>query len=115
MFRTMAKSKIHGCTITKTMLNYSGSLGIDESLMEAADILEGERVQVVNLANGERLETYVITESKDSGTICLYGPAAYKGKIGDKIHIISYAIVPEEKCRSFKIRKVAVDEKNRLH
>ncbi|MFM2038876.1 MAG: hypothetical protein RL432_1815 [Bacteroidota bacterium] len=96
------KSKIHRVTVTQADLNYIGSITIDERLMSAANILEGEKVQVVNVNNGERLETYVIKGEKDSGTICLNGPAARKAAVGDIVIIISYATMDFEAAKSFK-------------
>ena len=96
------KSKIHRVTVTQADLNYIGSITIDERLMNAANILEGEKVQVVNVNNGERLETYVIKGEKDSGTICLNGPAARKAAVGDIVIIISYATVDFEAAKTFK-------------
>ncbi|MBW6483443.1 MAG: aspartate 1-decarboxylase [Vicingaceae bacterium] len=96
------KSKIHRVKITEADLNYIGSITIDETLMEAANIIEGEKVQIVNLNNGERLETYVIKGIKNSGNICLNGPAARKVAVGDVIIIISYATMDFEEAKSFK-------------
>jgi aspartate 1-decarboxylase len=96
------KSKIHRVTVTQADLNYIGSITIDERLMNAANILEGEKVQVVNVNNGERLETYVIKGAKDSGTICLNGPAARKAAVGDIVIIISYATMDFEAAKTFK-------------
>ena len=98
---TVLKSKIHRARVTETKLNYEGSLGLDRELMEAADILPGERVQVVNLNNGARLETYVIEEEAGSGTVCLKGPAARLGQVGDEIIVISYAFMSEEEIKGF--------------
>jgi len=96
------KSKIHRATITEANLNYVGSITIDEDLMDGANLIEGEKVQVVNVNNGERLETYVITGKRGSGIICLNGPAARKGMVGDVIVIISYAMMQFEEAKSFK-------------
>ena len=87
------KSKIHRVKITQAELHYVGSITVDEALMEAADIVENEKVQVVNINNGERLETYVIKGERNSGEICLNGPAARKGQVGDIVIIISYASI----------------------
>lgn len=102
MFIEVVKSKIHKVTITDANLQYVGSITIDEDLMDAANIIENEKVQVVNINNGERLDTYVIKGKRGSGEICLNGPAARKGAIGDIIIIISYASVDFEEARSFK-------------
>ncbi len=96
------KSKIHRAKVTEAELHYVGSIAIDEDLMEAANIIEGEKVQIVNVNNGERLETYVITGARGSGTICLNGPAARKVQVGDIVIIISYASMKLEKAKKFK-------------
>ncbi len=96
------KSKIHRVTVTDADLNYIGSITIDETLMEASNIIEGEKVQVVNLNNGERLETYVIKGKKDSGEVCLNGPAARRAQPGDVIIIISYCQLDFEEAKTFK-------------
>ena len=96
------KSKIHRVKVTEADLNYIGSITIDESLMMASNIIEGEKVQIVNINNGERLETYVIKGEKDSGNICLNGPAARKVAVGDIVIIISYATMEFEAAKSFK-------------
>ncbi len=96
------KSKIHKVTVTGADLNYIGSITIDESLMEASKIIEGEKVQVVNINNGERLVTYVIKGIKDSGEITLNGPAARKVQKGDQVIIISYASIELSEAKNFK-------------
>lgn len=96
------KSKIHRATITEANLNYVGSITIDEDLMDAANMIEGEKVQVVNVNNGERIETYIIKGKRGSGTICLNGPAARKAAVGDIVIIISYAHMDFEQAKSFK-------------
>ncbi len=96
------KSKIHRAVVTEADLNYIGSLTLDEDLMEAANLLENEKVQVVNVNNGERLETYVIKGKRGSGIVCLNGPAARKGAVGDIIIIISYATMGVEEAKEFK-------------
>jgi aspartate 1-decarboxylase len=102
MFIEVVKSKIHTVKVTDANLNYVGSISIDEDLMDAANIIENEKVQVVNLNNGERLETYVITGERGSGSICMNGPAARKVVVGDIIIIISYAAMEPEEARNFK-------------
>ena len=102
MQREMLISKIHRVTITEANVNYIGSITIDESLMIAADILEGQKVQVVNCNNGERLETYVIKGKKNSGEICLNGPAARKAIKGDIVIIIAYGSMETEEAKTFK-------------
>jgi aspartate 1-decarboxylase len=98
----VVKSKIHRVTVTEADLNYIGSITIDEDLMEAANIIENEKVQIVNINNGERLDTYVITGERASGQICMNGPAARKVAVGDIIIIISYATMDFEQAKSFK-------------
>jgi len=98
----VVKSKIHRVTVTGADLNYIGSITIDEDLMDAANIIEGEKVQIVNINNGERLETYAIKGPRNSGEITLNGPAARKVQRGDVIIIISYGIMDFEEARSFK-------------
>jgi len=96
------KSKIHRVTVTGADLNYMGSITIDAALMEAANIIEGEKVQIVNINNGERLETYVIPGPKNSGTITLNGPAARKVQKGDIVIIIAYAIMDFEEAKTYR-------------
>ena len=98
----VVKSKLHRVSITEADLNYIGSITIDEDLMEAANLIENEKVQIVNINNGERLETYVITGERGSGQICMNGPAARKVAVGDIIIIISYASMDFEEAKSFK-------------
>lgn len=98
----VVKSKIHKVTITEANLQYVGSISIDEDLMEAANIIENEKVQIVNINNGERLETYVIRGERGSRAICLNGPAARKAAVGDVIIIISYALLDFEEAKTFK-------------
>src|SRR5210317_2256869 len=98
----VVKSKIHRVTVTEADLNYVGSITIDEDLMDAANLIENEKVQIVNINNGERLETYVITGQRGTGQICLNGPAARKVAVGDIIIIISYASMEFEEAKSFK-------------
>lgn len=108
------KSKIHRATITEANLNYVGSLTIDENLMEAANLIENEKIQVVNVNNGERIETYIIKGKRGSGVICLNGPAARKGAVGDVIVIISYALMDFETAKSFKPWVIFPKEGNKL-
>lgn len=111
----VVKSKIHRVTITQADINYIGSITIDEDLMDAANIIENEKVQVVNINNGERLETYVIKGERGSGVICMNGPAARKAQVGDIIIIISYASMDFEEAKSFKPSLVFPDTiSNRL-
>lgn len=99
MFIEVLKSKIHKVTITEANLQYVGSITIDVALMEAANIIENEKVQIVNVNNGERLETYVIKGERNSGIVCLNGPAARKCAVGDVIIIISYATMSFEEAK----------------
>ncbi|MGQ1891753.1 aspartate 1-decarboxylase [Thermophagus sp. OGC60D27] len=98
----VVKSKLHNVTVTEANLNYVGSITIDAELMEAANIIENEKVQVVNNNNGERLETYVIKGEPGSGVICLNGAAARKVAVGDTVIIITYASMPIEEAKKFK-------------
>jgi len=110
----VVKSKIHQVTVTEANLHYVGSITIDETLMEAAHLIENEKVHVLNLNNGERLETYVIKGEKDSGVICLNGPAARKVYVGDYVVVISYASMDFEEAKAFKPWIVFPDENNKL-
>ncbi len=110
----MFKSKIHRASITQAELHYEGSLTIDEELMEAANLLAYEKVAIVNINNGERIETYVITGERGSRTICLNGAAARRGAVGDKIIIISYANMTEEEAQKHKPTVVLVDDHNNI-
>jgi len=109
------KSKIHRAVITESNLNYVESLTLDEELMIASNIIEHEKVQIVNVNNGERLETYVIKGKKGSGIVCLNGPAARKGLPGDIIVVISYALMDFEQAKSFKPWIVFPGENNHLN
>ncbi len=110
----LLKSKIHRVTLTEANLNYVGSITVDETLMEAAHLIENEKVQVLNVNNGERLETYVIKGAKDSGVICLNGPAARKASVGDVVVIISYCSMDFEEAKHFKPWVVFPDNNNKL-
>ena len=110
----VVKSKIHKVTVTGAELNYMGSVTIDEALMQAANIIAGEKVQIVNINNGERLETYVIKGEKNSGEICLNGPAARKVQKGDEIIIISYAILNFDEAKAFSPTLVFPNTNNTL-
>ncbi|MBA9001490.1 MULTISPECIES: aspartate 1-decarboxylase [Thermomonospora] len=114
MFRTMFKSKIHRATVTQADLHYVGSLTIDQDLMDAADLLPGEQVQVVDIDNGARLETYLIAGPRGSGVIGINGAAARLVSPGDLVIIISYAQMTDEQARSFQPRVVHVDRDNRI-
>lgn len=108
------KSKIHRVKVTEANLDYVGSITIDKNLMDAAGIIEGEKVQIVNNNNGERLETYVIPGEPQSGVICLNGAAARKAAVGDILIIISYAMMDVESAKKFEPLAVFPDENNRL-
>ncbi len=108
------KSKIHKATVTQSDLNYIGSIAIDENLMEAANLIENERVHVYNITNGERFDTYVILGERSSGIISLNGAAARKVAIGDKIIIVSYASMDFEKAKQFKPVIIFPDDDNKL-
>ena len=108
------KSKIHRCKVTQAELHYVGSITIDETLMLAANLIENEKVQVVNVNNGERLETYVIRGAKNSGIICMNGPAARKVQPGDIVIVISYASMNFEDAKSFRPSIIFPDENNKL-
>ena len=108
------KSKIHRAVITEANLNYVGSLTLDEDLMDAANMIENEKVQVVNVNNGERIETYLIKGKRGSGVCCLNGPAARRGMTGDVVVIISYCDLPFEEAKTFKPWIVFPKEGNRL-
>ena len=114
MFRFLLKAKIHQATVTDANLEYMGSFTIDRALMDAAGILPNERVQIVNLNNGERFETYAIEGECESGEICANGGAARLVSPGDKILILTYALVEEKDLAKFKPTVLFLDEKNRL-
>ena len=114
MLIQVIKSKIHRATVTEANLNYVGSITIDVVLMEAAGLIEGERVQIVNNNNGERLETYVIRGERGSGKICLNGAAARKAEVGDTVIIISYGWMTQDEARAFKPLVVFPDDNNQL-
>lgn len=112
--REMFKSKIHRATVTMSELYYEGSITIDKDLLEAADILEGEKVQVVNVNNGARFETYALEGPAGSGIICLNGPAARLGAVGDEVIIITYAYMNDEEARRHTPNVVLVDKDNKV-
>ncbi|HDP69723.1 MAG TPA: aspartate 1-decarboxylase [Actinobacteria bacterium] len=114
MFRVMLKGKIHRATVTEANLDYVGSITIDEELLKAADILNHEKVQVVDVTNGSRLETYAIAGPAGSGTVCINGAAARLMHKGDKIIILSYMIIDDEDAKKLVPKVVHVDEKNCL-
>ena len=114
MFIEVFKSKIHRVTVTASDLNYIGSITIDEDLIDAAGLVVGERVYIVNVNNGERFDTYVIKGKRKSGEICLNGPAARKVQKGDVIIIISYAQMSVEEAKNFQPKIIFPDEKTNL-
>ena len=115
MLRIILKSKIHGAHVTQTNLYYEGSITIDKKLMKAADIIEGEKVEVLNLNNGLRLETYAIKGRKNSGVICLNGPAARGACVGDEVIIVSYALIDDRDAGKIKPKVITVNERNRIN
>ncbi|MFH1269794.1 MAG: aspartate 1-decarboxylase [Candidatus Omnitrophota bacterium] len=114
MLRTILKSKIHSARVTEANLYYEGSVTIDAGLMEKADILVHEKVEVLNLNNGLRLETYAIEGKRGSGVICLNGPAARGACAGDKVIILAYAVVDDKDAKAIKPKIISVDEQNRI-
>ena len=114
MFRTMLKSKIHRATVTEADLHYVGSVAIDRDLMDAADLLEGEKVAIADITNGARLETYVIPAPRGSGTITINGAAAHLVKAGDLVIIMNYAAMDDAEAKRWKPIVVHVDENNRV-
>jgi aspartate 1-decarboxylase len=111
---TVFKSKIHRATVTEADLNYEGSITIDADLMDAADILPHEQVQILNVNNGERFDTYAIRGQRGSGMICLNGPAARLAHVGDTVIILTYAVMEREELLRHVPTVVFVDEKNRI-
>lgn len=112
MLRTMLKSKIHRASVTEANLNYQGSITIDVNLMKKADILENEKVEVLNLNNGQRLETYAIPGKSGSGIVCLNGPAARGVCVGDQVIIVSYVTIEDKEAKDLIPKIIKVDEKN---
>ena len=112
--RTMLRGKLHRATVTRADLDYEGSISIDEALMEAAGIVEWEQVHVLSLTNGARLETYTITAPAGSGDVCINGAAAHLVQPGDRVIILSYEGVPEDRLADHRPRIVHVDERNRI-
>lgn len=114
MIISVLKSKVHRAVITEANLNYVGSLTLDEDIMDAGNMIENEKVQIVNVNNGERIETYLIKGKRGSGVCCLNGPAARRGAVGDVVIIISYCSMPFEEAKTFKPWIVFPKEGNRL-
>ena len=113
MQRIMLRSKIHRATITGTRLEYEGSIAVDRTLLEAANMLPNERVQVLNLANGNRFETYLIEGAPHSGAVELNGPAARLGEVGDEVIIVAYGLLDETEAAGHRPTIVHVDDRNR--
>ena len=114
MLRMMLKSKIHRAHVTQANLYYEGSITIDAKLMEKADILSGEKVEVFNLNNGSRLETYAIKGKSGSGIICLNGPAARGACVGDQVIIVSYALAEDSQVKKIRPKIIKVNARNRI-
>ena len=114
MLRTLCKSKIHGAVVTEANLQYTGSLTLDPLLMRAADLAPYEQVQVVNLNNGSRFETYCIEGAPGSGTVCLNGAAARLAVVGDRIIVISYTQLAEDELEGFAPKLVFVNDQNQV-
>jgi aspartate 1-decarboxylase len=110
----MCKGKIHKARITKKDLHYHGSIGIDKKLLQAADMLPGENVHVLNMNTGVRFETYCIEEKPGSGRVALYGPAARLGAVGDAVIVLSYGIMDSNEAKKLKAKVVRVDKNNRI-
>ncbi len=108
------KSKIHGATVTQANLRYTGSITIDRQLLKASNMLPFERVQIVNLNNGSRVETYVLEGEPGSGTICMNGAAARWAEVGDKVIIISYGLMTDKEIKKHRPQVVFVDDRNRI-
>jgi aspartate 1-decarboxylase len=115
MLRFFCRAKVTNAVITGTELTYHGSIGIDKDILDAADMMPGEQVQVLNACNGERLETYIIEEKSGSGKIVLYGPAARKGEVGDNLVILSYCMLEATESHNFNMRVVSLDKNNRCN
>ncbi|MCE5287233.1 MAG: aspartate 1-decarboxylase [Pelosinus sp.] len=114
MLRNVFKSKIHRAVVTEACLNYVGSITIDEELLEAADIYVNEKVQVVNINNGERFETYAIPGPRGSGVICLNGAAARLAQVGDRVIIMTYVMVSDIEAKTWQPTVIVVDEANKI-
>lgn len=115
MRRVLCKSKIHRATVTQAELFYEGSLTLDTALMDAADMIAYEKIQVVNLNNGQRLETYLIPGERNSGIVCLNGPAARHGAVGDEVIIITYGSFEADEIKDdYKPKVIFVDKKNKI-
>lgn len=114
MYLHMMKGKLHRATVTQADIHYVGSVTIDETLMRGAGILPGEKVQIVNINNGSRLETYAIEGEADSGIVCLNGAAARLAQVGDQVIIIAYAVMDEREAKIFHPNVLILDDQNRI-
>ncbi len=114
MYLTFCRAKIARAKVTEAELYYEGSITIDEAILEAANIYPGEKVEILNLNNGNRTETYVIVGERDSGQICLNGPAARLGYVGDELIILSYALVEKKDIEKEKTKVVYLDDRNKV-
>ena len=114
MLRTFCKSKINGLRVTEAQLYYEGSITVDEEILKAADIAVGEKVEVLNVNNGSRIETYALAGRKGSGVVCLNGPAARSGCVGDLLIVLCYCLVEDQEIKSQKMKVVHVGEKNQI-
>jgi len=114
MLLTTFKGKLHRATVTQANINYVGSITIDSELLENSGILPGEKVQIVNIDNGERLETYTIAGDRGSGVICLNGAAARRVQVGDRVIVIAYALMEEAEARAFRPKVLVLDEHNKI-
>jgi len=114
MFHIFCKSKIYGLKITKAELYYEGSITLDAKILDTAGILPGEKVEVLNINNGTRLETYAIKAKAGSGVVCLNGPAARSGNVGDKLIVLCYRLLDEKEIKKAKMKIIKVNERNRI-
>ena len=114
MVRTFCKSKITNAGITEKVAKYEGSIGIDKAILDAADIMHGEQVHVLNASNGQRIITYAIEEPENSGRIVLYGPAVRRGEVQDQLVILSFCLLETKESHNLEIRKIVLDENNRV-
>jgi len=114
ILREFLKSKIHRAVITKTELNYKGSIGIDKAILIKSDIFPGEKVHVLNFRNGQRFETYIIEEKEDSGKVILYGPAARLAHTGDEVCVLSYVLVSNEEVGKIRPKIVELNHENKI-
>lgn len=114
MLHTFCKAKIGGLRVTQAELHYEGSITVDAALLESAGIREGEKVEVLNVNNGSRIETYAIKAKKGSGCVCLNGPAARSGSVGDELIILCYCLMNDVELESAKMRVIKVNERNKI-